>query len=228
MMLSGFPVCYSRSEAFNFIQSHIARYCNIVDYNSPAYLERYDGQSFGTKHPTLYYELFHADDVHTLENVAKQIGYAFKVDIKFQLNHQEFNPTKAEAATREAAARQAAAKQKKRQLEEELDQHEEDEDDEEHKEFPFTIKYTSSYRIPAQAKYHCGLLIPGPVVAGGRQLQHERVIDKDNIKLFAEWCKAQKESAMFKKKVGLDLAKVYSFFHPKRTSKRVTSKKART
>ena len=82
--------------------------------------------------------------------------------------------------------------------------------------FPFTIKYTNSYISP-ECKRFCNLLIPGPIIPCGRYAKQqcdERVIDKENIQLFALWCHDNKKPEIFESKVGLDLDTVYSYFYP--------------
>ena len=74
------------------------------------------------------------------------------------------------------------------------------------KTFPFTIKYnnTNGDIIPPEAKRYCNLLIPGKVISGGRQLCYQRIIDKENIHLFAKWCYINNKKELFKAKVNLD------------------------
>ena len=78
--------------------------------------------------------------------------------------------------------------------------------------FPFTIKYTS-YPLSYECKSFCKLYISGPIIPCGKQQCYERVIDKENIHLFALWCHDNKKPEIFKAKVGLDLDTVYNYIY---------------
>lgn len=88
--------------------------------------------------------------------------------------------------------------------------------------FPFTIKYTS-YPLSYECKTFCKLYIPGPILSSGKQQCYERVIDKENIHLFALWCHDNKEPNLFKAKVGLDLDTVYNYIYPSFEDSEITT-----
>lgn len=83
------------------------------------------------------------------------------------------------------------------------------------KELPFPVIYKSGcISIPPEAKRFCNLLIPGRVISGGRQLCHQRIIDKENIALFTLWCHDNKRSDLFTDKLhNLNLNEVYTYLY---------------
>jgi hypothetical protein len=82
------------------------------------------------------------------------------------------------------------------------------------KELPFPVIYRSgTMDMPPEAKRFCKLLIPGRVISGGRQLCHQRIIDKTNVALFALWCHDNKRPDLFANKLDLKLNDVYSYLY---------------
>ena len=80
---------------------------------------------------------------------------------------------------------------------------------------PFIFKYqNNSIEIPADCKRYCHLLIPGKVISGGRQLCYQRVIDNENLHLFAKWCNDNNMPSLFKAKTTLCLEDVHNHFFP--------------
>ena len=195
---------YTEKEAINDARDLIISGCEYAVASTTGYY--YDIRQ---KHSHLIRALEEAQGQDALQEVADRLGYAHKIKIQVYIDAMQFDYAK--AAT---AAKEAAEQDKKRQREEKEIEAIERQALTMGDELPFEIKYTN-HPIPPEAKKYCNLYVKGPLVSGGRQLMFERVIDKDNIERFTEWCKTNNKPELFHQKVGLNLATVSKYFEVK-------------
>ena len=78
------------------------------------------------------------------------------------------------------------------------------------KKCPFTFKYRAGkISMPSECMKFCHLLIPGPVQSSGKQVCYQRIIDEQNVGLFAMWCYDHKRRDLFYDRTGLSLDIAY-------------------